>query len=167
MWYIVPTGAATAETFGVAVVTGTGGTQYIVANSAPSQEAFGTATVLRGVATISAAGAIASLEAFGTPTRVLQPYIIGGVGVVSGEVFGTARLMRYLLASGIASAESVGTPNVELATLIFIGIPSAEAFGYAIITGGKRDWYSGNSTADVTRWITKDLTASKTEERLS
>jgi len=167
MWYLLPTGAATAEAFGVAVVTNDGGTQHIVANSAPSQEVFGTATVLRGAVTISAAGAIASLEAFGMPTRILQPYIIGGVGVVSDEVFGTAKLNRYIIASGITSAEAFGTPNFEFATLIFTGVPSEEAFGIAIITGGMRDWYSGNATADITRWITKDLTASKTEERLS
>lgn len=71
---------------------------------------------------------IPSGEAWGTPTQVA---VVGGTGIPSAEVFGTATIthssVTLVQPTGIPSAEAFGIP-----TQTFIcdpGIPSAEAFG--------------------------------------
>lgn len=76
------------------------------------------------------AGAIASDEAFGTPT--LQAHI-APTGIVSAESVGTPSLsfdQEISDAGGIASEEAFGTPILTEFTIVQpTGIPSDEAFG--------------------------------------
>jgi hypothetical protein len=80
--------------------------------------------------TISAAGGIASGEAFGTATLNLA---ILPVAIGTGEQLGTAKLNLQLLAAAITSAEAVGQPKLNLQITAAGAIPSAEAFGSDVV----------------------------------
>lgn len=81
---------------------------------------------------------ISSAEAFGNPTR-LASRILSAVGAIaSAEAFGTAKINRTVSAVGaIASAQAFGTPNMLVSTLVQpAGIASGEAHGAGIIIPG-------------------------------
>ncbi|TAK97790.1 MAG: hypothetical protein EPO08_20720 [Rhodospirillaceae bacterium] len=152
---------ASAEAFGGPRISGP-----IKPSSIASAEAFGTANVVGplyplGIAStqsfgkpdvagpISAAGAIAGAEAFGTATcNVVQSINLAGDGIASAEAFGVASLslVQSIRPSGIASAEAFGTPKVASGPklIMLAGIsPAAGGGGIApgimgipIITGG-------------------------------
>ena len=103
-----------------------------------STEAFGTAVVTTGAVDISPTG-IASAEAFGSHTVTLTQDVSPS-GIASEEAFGTAVLTTGAVdisPSGIASEEAFGTADVSQATFLTpTGIVSEEAFGTAVITTG-------------------------------
>lgn len=79
-----------------------------------------------GAQTISAAGAIASAETFGSDQLNLAAV---PSGIASAEAFGTDVMRHYIAGSGaIASAEAFGSDQLNLAAAL-TGIASAEAFG--------------------------------------
>ncbi len=82
------------------------------------------------VQTISEAGAIASLEAFGTHQL---NFTIFPSGIASLESIGTAILAGPITVSGIASLEAFGTHRLDF-TILPSGITSLEAFGTHIIS---------------------------------
>jgi hypothetical protein len=101
-----------------------------------SGEAFGTATIVPGVATISPSG-IASGEAFGTVMVMAMSGTITIMpsGIGSGEAFGTATIIpgvATISPSGIASGEAFGVTLVTRSfpqTIFPSGIPSGSRFG--------------------------------------
>lgn len=127
---LVPSGIASAETFGLPGIVLA---PYNVAPAAiPSGEAFGV-TLLRSA--VSPSG-IATSEAFGIVVlgqfSLLQPD-----GIVSEEVFGVAKAnLRLKLLGGIASAEGFGVPHL-FAPVAPAGIPSGETFGNPILIPGR------------------------------
>jgi hypothetical protein len=80
--------------------------------------------------TISAAGAIATQETFGTPTVIIPQYISNAGAITSLEAFGTGKIILYLSPSGIATLETFGTVKVNL-KIAPSGIVSIETFGSA------------------------------------
>jgi len=104
-----------------------------------SEEAFGTAVLTTGAVTLSPTG-IASAEAFGSHT-VANVQVLSPSGIASEEAFGTAVLTTGAVTvspSGIASEESFGAHNVSQATFLRpTGIASAEAFGVAEVAGDR------------------------------
>lgn len=129
---VSPTGIASAEAFGTAVITT--GPVTVSPSSIASAEAFGTPTITTGAVTVSPTG-IASAEAFGTATITTGPVTISPTGIASAEAFGTAIVtvagVDTISPTGIASAEAFGTPTITVGavTISPIGIASAEAFG--------------------------------------
>ncbi|PCH98487.1 MAG: hypothetical protein COB84_01870 [Rhodobacteraceae bacterium] len=136
-----PTGIASLEAFGTAVIS-TGGVT-VSPTSISSLEAFGTATITVGGVTLSPSS-INSLEAFGTAT------------ITTGIV--------QLQPSAIPSAEAFGTPVITVGAVILQpnGIVSGEAFGVAVITGGTPpailDGLTRELTFDLTVSLTRDAT---------
>ena len=112
------------------------GAQDISPTGIASAEAFGTAVITTGAVDITPTG-IASAEAFGTASLGLD---VTPSGIASEEAFGTAVLTTGavdLTPSGIASEEAFGTAVVTQGfVLLPTGIPSTEAFGTAVITTG-------------------------------
>ena len=133
---ISPTGIASAESFGTAVITT--GAVTLSPTGIASAESFGTATVAN-ITNLSPTG-IASAESFGTAVITTGAVTLSPTGIASAESFGTAVITTgavTLSPTGIASAESFGTAvitsSVDLAPT---GIASAELFGTAVITTG-------------------------------
>jgi hypothetical protein len=125
----------------VAVVTYEADTAQSIsgAGAIASAEAFGTPTVTPGAVTVHPSG-IASAEAFGTPT-IIHAALLAPSGIASAEAFGTPTVTLgavILGPSGIASAEAFGTPTVTvgIVTVGPSGIASAEAFGTLTVTVG-------------------------------
>jgi len=112
------------------------GAQDISPTGIASTEAFGTAVITTGAVDISPTG-IASAEAFGTASLGLD---VTPSGIASEEAFGTAVLTTGavdLTPSGIASEEAFGTAVITQGfVLLPTGIPSTEAFGTAVVTTG-------------------------------
>lgn len=135
---IAPTGIASAEAFGTAVVTATAD---IAPTGIASAEAFGTAVVSPGAVDIAPTG-IASAEAFGIAV-VSASNTIAPTGIASAEAFGTAVISATatIAPSGIASAEAFGTAVISAGPVDVspTGVASAEAFGTAVITTGTVD----------------------------
>jgi len=77
---------------------------------------------------ITGAGAIASLEAFGTLGGPHFQFPSVG-GIVSAEAFGGPVFTVYLVPTGVASAEAFGTSVLTAIISLLSGISSAEAFG--------------------------------------
>lgn len=121
-----PSGIASLEAFGAAVVAGP-----VSPGAIASAEAFGNAQLNL---TFTATG-IASLEAFGGATVTLVAITLSPSGIASLEAFGSAVLTTTvsISAGGIASAEAFGSAQLNLA-FTATGIPSAEAFGAATIS---------------------------------
>ena len=127
---ILPSSILSAEAFGTAVLS-----QHIAASGIPSEEAFGTASVVLG-RTIAASG-IPSEEAFGTASVVLGRTMVP-TGILSEEAFGTAFVFLgniSLEGFGIASTEAFGAPSVAIGPgpVLPTGIPSEEAFGSHVV----------------------------------
>lgn len=85
----------------------------ILPSGIATAEAFGTAVVGRGAVAIVPAG-IATLEAFGNAEVNLVLKIITPSGIATLEAFGTATVARvvYIVPAGIASEEAFGAPVV-------------------------------------------------------
>lgn len=97
-------------------------------------EAFGTAVVSTTI-TCSPTG-IATAEAFGTPTRT-STITCSPSGISTAEAFGTPTRTSTITCSpgGVASAEAFGVAVVSMAgSSAPVGIPSAEAFGTPTVT---------------------------------
>ena len=120
-------GIATSEAFGTLKLT-----LFLLPAGIATGEAFGVAVLTQGGSgqTISGAGAIASLEAFGTIQQLSRTLPMSGLA--SLEAFGSLRLTLFLLPAGIAGAEAHGSPQLKHG-LNLTGIPSAEAFGTQVI----------------------------------
>jgi hypothetical protein len=94
-------------------------TQDVTATGAiASAEAFGTEVVGRGTMNVTAAGAIASLEALGTPVVSPALWSVSAAGAIaSAEAFGTSVVGRGTVSitavGAIASAEVFGTEVVS------------------------------------------------------
>ncbi|MBU0777838.1 DNRLRE domain-containing protein [Patescibacteria group bacterium] len=81
--------------------------------------------------TISLAGAIASLEAFGT--SVVAGPISGAGAIASAEAVGTAKINQWIQSiTGIASLEAYGTPQLNL-WIKPSAIASLETFGTTVV----------------------------------
>lgn len=121
-----------------------GGGQNILPSAIASGQAFGTPTVVAGAVTISPSS-IASAEVFGTAriVRVIQP-----TGIASAEAFGTPNVIRVIKPTGIASAEAFGTAKT-VRTITPSGIASAEAFGSTAITNARLILPSGIASAQA------------------
>lgn len=126
---VSPSGIASAEAFGAAVVTT--GPVSVAPSGIASAEAFGTAAISR---TVTAVG-ISSGEAFGTPLLIVT-VTVGSIP--SGEQFGTPTVGLFLLPSGIASGEAFGTATVTPAavTVAPTGVASGEVFGAPVVSAG-------------------------------
>lgn len=101
-----------------------------------SVTAFGTPTRVVIPAGVSATGHIASLEAFGTAHVLI---VVRSTGLASKETFGIAHPTRIVRNTGaLGSAEAFGTPTRVVPGLILSAgqIASLEAFGAATILGG-------------------------------
>jgi hypothetical protein len=110
---ISPSGIASAEAFGTAVITT--GAVDIAPSGIASGEAFGTALITIDVP----ATGIASQEAFGTPTITVGAVDIAPSGIASVGAFGTATITTGVVdisPTGIASTEAFGTPTVTNGT---------------------------------------------------
>ncbi|WP_409430535.1 hypothetical protein ACJEIK_26225 [Mycobacterium sp. SMC-16] len=149
-----PVGIASAEAFGLAVVTLLGaritpagipsgeavGAPVVVGpvTLAPagiaSGEAFGTAVVTGGAVSIVPAG-IASTELFGAATVTRGPVTATPTGIPSDEVFGAVSVGRAIAPAGIASAEAIGLAKI-VCTVSPAGIASTEAVGVPNIGRG-------------------------------
>jgi len=82
--------------------------------------------------------AIASLEAFGSPTVILVGTYIYPTGIASLEAFGNPTVLPgavILQPSAIPSAEALGSPQLNL-KLFAQSIPTAEAFGTPLVIPG-------------------------------
>lgn len=133
-----PTGIASEEAFGTAVVTVL--SPVLSPSGVASGEAIGT-PLLSSSITVVPSG-IASAEAFGT-AAVSDPTdpAVAPAGVASAEAFGTAVVVSTITVSpsGIASGEAAGTPTIARSvTLGVTGIASEEAFGTPVVTAGPR-----------------------------
>lgn len=131
---VSPTGIASAEGFGAALIAAIGGPQSITVSGIASVEAFGTA-LLAGP--ISATG-IASAEALGSVSVSTGAVTLQPDAIASAEAFGTLILVPIISPSGLASAEAFGTLSLSIGgpqTLILTGIASAETFGTLIAAG--------------------------------
>jgi hypothetical protein len=107
--------------------------QVIIPAGIPSDEAWGTSTILFDHAPIEPSG-IPSGEAWGTPTVVLEHPPIQPGGIPSGEAWGTPTLLHEhptIGPSGIPSEEAWGNPTVvfDHPPIEPSGIPSEEAWG--------------------------------------
>ena len=119
--YLSPGGIATGEAFGTAMARHILGPSSVI-----SGELFGQPQLNFKIFGEGISGG----EEFGT----LNIYIPGALqtitseGIISGESFGTLKAVLYLLPSGIASLEGLGSPGV-MKTLKPGGIISGEVFG--------------------------------------
>ncbi len=123
-----PAGIASAEAFGTSRAI-----FLVYPLGVVGAEAFGTSTLTTGATLITAAGGIASLEAFGLANLIRLIRQAGGIG--SEEAFGTPRALDVIRPTGIASAEAVSAPRV-LRLIQVVGLTSGEAFGIATLVGG-------------------------------
>lgn len=137
--------------FGVPTVTQSASTPSVSAVGAiASAEAFGTANLRR----ILAAVAISSAEAFGTAK--LQGYA-RVTGVASAEAHGSQTARRVLAPVGIASAEAVGTPRFTRISVS--GIASAEAFGTTAVRRSLATVGIATAEAHGTQTVRRSLAA--------
>jgi hypothetical protein len=130
---LLPSGIATAEGFGTAVIAGL---LVVSPSGLATGEAFGTATVTKTL-TVSPGG-IATGEAFGTAT-VTKTLTVSPSGIATANTFGTAAISgtRLVSPSGIATANAFGTATVtKTLTVSPGGIATANAFGAATVTAG-------------------------------
>lgn len=123
---VSPSGIATAEAFGTAVVT-----RVISPSGIASGEAFGTPALSLSIALTG----IPSAEAFGS-TNVFS--LVSPTGIPSGEAVGTPSLIynQTVSPSGITSAETFGSISLQLGypqSMTMIGIVSSETFGFATV----------------------------------
>lgn len=91
--------------------------QTVSPTAIASAEAFGSPTVTPGPVTVSPTG-IASAEAFGTPTVSQDAQTIEPSGIASAEAFGSPTVTPgpvTVSPAGIASGEAFGTPTVSAA----------------------------------------------------
>jgi hypothetical protein len=94
-----------------------------------------------GGASITGAGAIASVEAFGSPTITRGTVSITTSGIASLEAFGSQTITRgtvTVTTSGVASLEAFGGATVARGTVSITGvgtIASLEAFGGTTVSG--------------------------------
>ena len=131
---ILPSSILSAEAFGTAVLS-----QHIAASGIPSEEAFGTASVVLGRTMVPTG--ILSEEAFGTAFVFLGNISLEGFGIASTEAFGAPSVAigpGPVLPTGIPSEEAFGSHVVgDASALILVyGIHSAEEFGIPFLTGG-------------------------------
>jgi len=103
--------------------------QTVSPSAIASAEAFGSPTLTPGGVTVAPTG-IASAEAFGT-LNLLFDQTVAPSAITSAEAFGTAQLNLTLLLTAIASAEAFGTLTIIPGSVNIApgGIASAEAFG--------------------------------------
>jgi len=137
---ISPTGIASTEAFGTAVITT--GAVDLTPTGIASAEAFGS-HVVKDVQALTPSG-IASEEAFGTAVLTTGAVDITPSGIASAEAFGTHDVSQatFLTPTGIASAEAFGTAAITTGavTLTPTGIVSEEAFGsHTIAVAGDKD----------------------------
>jgi hypothetical protein len=114
---IAPTGIASAEAFGTAVVS-----QAILATGATTEEAFGTPTVSLNITCTG----IASAQAFGTTTVAVGGFSVLPTGIASAEAFGepvlTTGVHHTWLGEIEVAAVKLGENDVSLylgETLVF------------------------------------------------
>lgn len=134
---VSPTGIATAQAFGTAVVTIGASAQTVTPTGIASGEAFGAASVTPGGVTVSP-GAIDSAEALGVPS-VNASNTIAPSAIDSEQALGTPAMVVggvVVSPSSIASSEAVGSPTVSGAAVFVtaIAIESGEAFGSPVVT---------------------------------
>ena len=126
--FVVPNSIPSGEAFG-SLSLGIG----IVPSSIASGEAFGSLTILSGGVSVSP-DSILSSEGFGTPTLLPGNVNISVFGIASGQSFGSPTILRgtvYIQAQSIATSESWGSPSIVPMTAFVNpnGIASAGAFG--------------------------------------
>lgn len=130
LYTLLPSGIASGETFGNATLT-PGGVSITISGIA-SAEAFGDTVVAAGGSAITNAGAIDSLESFGSVTLTAVASLSPS-SIASLENFGSTTLtsVSALIVSGIASAEQMGSPVVAAGgvSILVASIGSQEAFG--------------------------------------
>lgn len=130
---VTPSGIATAGAFGAATVTP--GTATIAVGSIPSDEAFGSATiVLANVGQQVVPTGIATIDDGAYFDAYADPY--GSFGIPTLTLSGGSQLGP----GGITTGEAFGIPSVTLAvgqgTIAPTGIASGEAFGLALVVRG-------------------------------
>jgi hypothetical protein len=140
---IAPSGIATAEAFGTAVLTT--GAVTVSPTGVGSAEAFGTAVVAQPPPsqTITVTAGIATAEALGSPTVTVGAVTLAPSGITSTEAFGTTTVTTgpvSLTVTGIPTAEAFGTATIGAGApaqdVLPTGIGSAEAFGATTVTPG-------------------------------
>ena len=132
---VVPTGIASVVAFGVAKVN-----LSIHATGIPSTTAFGTASIISGGMTVLPSG-IASAQVVPSPVLTTGNVNVVPTGIVSSTVFGTVVVLHggaLLLPSGITTSELVSTPTVipGNTTLLPASISSAESVGTPTVLPG-------------------------------
>ena len=110
------------------------------AGNIATEEAIGTATVLRGNVNVLPS-AIDTAETFGTVTVARGAVTVTPNAIASDESFGSATVLRgavTVLPSSIASDEAIGSVTVLRGAVSIspTGIDGAEAFGTAVIVPG-------------------------------
>jgi len=122
-------GLATEEAFGAPIVS-LGSDQSVTgAGAIASLEAFGTARLDFSLLM----AALASAEAFGAGRFDLNITAVGAIA--SMEAHGAQRLDFDIAAAGIPGAEAFGSSRLDL-LLLMQAIASGEAFGMAQVQGG-------------------------------
>lgn len=137
---VSPTGIASTEAFGTAVVTP--GQVTVSPSAIATAETFGTATVTPGPVTVSPSGTSTS-ETFGTAVITPGPVTVSPSRIGTGEAFGTAVVTvdggaQTVSPSGIGTGETFGAATVTPGpvTVTPSGIGTAETFGTATIVPG-------------------------------
>ena len=125
---LVPTGIASVESFGSAVLTT--GNVNLVPTGIASVSGLGSATLTQGAVSL-APTPITSDETFGSATLALGAVEIIPSGIGTDESFGNSTLSYHIHPNGLTSQESVPSPVVLPPTSVLFpaGIPTAEALG--------------------------------------
>jgi hypothetical protein len=108
--------------------------QTVTPTGIASAEAFGTAVLVQPpTRALTGVGGIASAEAVPSPVVHAEAYIISPSGF-GGEVFGVASVSNSIVDTGIPSGEAFGSHRVRrLSDLFPDSIASAEAFGALVL----------------------------------
>lgn len=105
--------------------------QTVLPTGIASGQSFGTAVITHPPTQDIAPSGVVSAQALGSPTVIAQAAIVAPTGFTH-EAFGTAKVnQNVVLAAGIASGEAIGSHRVRRVTDIYLeaGIPSGEALG--------------------------------------
>ncbi len=130
---ISPTGIASTEVFGTAVIST--GAVTLSPTGIASVESFGTAAISQ--ATFLTPSGIASEGVFGTAVLTTGAVVLSPTGISSTETFGIAVVTQgfVLIPTGIISTEAFGVVGITTGgiTVTSIGINSAEVFGTTLV----------------------------------
>ena len=125
---IIPTGIATGEAFGTALVQNT--LQVLSPTGIATEEAIGTAIVSTGGVLLSPVG-IPTSEAFGSPSVEILLQTLQPTSISSLEAFGTAiveKLLQIVEVAGIGTQETFGSALVLGGDSITIPVDSRQTW---------------------------------------